>query len=280
MVLRLCGYRLVQTDSARSPDVPPGGAVVPRQREAQAIQDSEAVALARHKAAVRFGSIAVLLTLGFVALLGPASAVHSERSRVAQDREFEQQWQALGVIARVEDGRVTSMVFPPGKPIWPVALEKLRADADKIKVRSLALSGQPIIDDELRFLTALTDLRCLRLDRTRITDAGLAHLVELTGLEELDLGHTSVTDEGLKVLARIPSLTTLGFDGTTITDAGLAHLEPLGQLKIIYIAETKVTRDGVAAFQSASPDRRVILQGLENLIRQLEVAGARLVDWD
>ncbi len=272
IVLRLCGYRLVQTDIARTPDVPPEGAVVPQPNRAQAIQNSKESVLARPKAAVRFGCIAGLLTLGFVALLVPAHAVHSEKSRVAQDWELKQQWKALGVVAQVQEGRVSSIVFPPDGPISR-ALEKLQEDAEKVNVRSLTLSGQPIVDDELRWLCGLKDLRYLRLDRTRITDAGIAHLIRLTGLEELDLAHTHVTDEGLKLLARMPLLTTLGLDDTAVTDTGLAHLEPLRRLKVIYLSKTKVTQDGIAAFQSARPGGRVILQGAENLIRQMNGAG-------
>jgi hypothetical protein len=280
VVFRLCGYRLMQTGNTKTRDVTPEAPTTPWRGGRQETQDAHEQAVAPPDGAIRCGWIVALLAFGFVALLGPAYAVLSDRSRVAQDRESEQEWKAVGIIAQVQDGRVTSMAFSPGKPISQAALEKFRAEADKIGVRSLALSGQPITDEELRHLSALKELRHLRLDRTRITDAGLVHLVRLEGLESLDLAHTQVTDEGLKTLARMPSLTTLGFDGTRIGDAGLTHLAPLRRLEVIYLAKTSATQQGIATFESASPERRVIQQGLENLIRQLGATGACLADWD
>jgi hypothetical protein len=270
----------MKADPAKSADTPPGSSSAPLRDGAKAIQDSREEGIARPTATAQCGRIAGLLTLAFVALLWPAYAAYAQRSRVAQDRQVEQRWKVLGVIAQVKDGRVTSMEFPPGKPIAQAALEKLQGEADKIGVRSLAFSGQPIADDELRHLSELKELRHLRLDRTRITDAGLVHLVRLEGLESLDLAHTQVTDEGLKTLARMPSLTTLGFDGTRIGDAGLTHLAPLRRLKVIYLAKTSVTQHGIASFESAGSERRVVQQGLENPMRQLEGTGACLADWD
>lgn len=117
------------------------------------------------------------------------------------------------------------------KAYQPSMLKELsRVQGQLVRLR---LSNQPVRDEELRPLSALTNLNRLNLENTQITDAALAELKQLPKLEQLNLYGTAVTDEGIQQLATYP------------------------QLKVVYLWKTKVTPQGIERLKRAKPTLKI-----------------------
>lgn len=129
--------------------------------------------------------------------------------------------------------RLTGSSLAPLEALVPDGLIGLHAE------------GRPLVDGELRHLSAMRSLRSLDLSGTRITDAGLVHLLGCVDLEVLSLWDTAVTDDGLALLGRLPNLRHLGLGNTAVTDAGLRHLAGLRRLRLVQLAGTAVVGPGL-----------------------------------
>lgn len=117
------------------------------------------------------------------------------------------------------------------KAYQPSMLKELnRVQGQLVRLR---LSNQPVRDEELKPLSALTNLNRLNLENTQITDAALAELKQLPKLEQLNLYGTAVTDEGIQQLATYP------------------------QLKVVYLWKTKVTPQGIERLKRAKPTLKI-----------------------
>jgi len=117
------------------------------------------------------------------------------------------------------------------KAYQPSMLKELsRVQGQLVRLR---LSNQPVRDDELKPLSALTNLNRLNLENTQITDAALVELKQLPKLEQLNLYGTAVTDEGIQKLATYP------------------------QLKVVYLWKTKVTPQGIERLKRAKPTLKI-----------------------
>ncbi|MEZ0483092.1 c-type cytochrome domain-containing protein [Fibrella aquatica] len=101
------------------------------------------------------------------------------------------------------------------------------------QVVHLRLSGQPVSNADLTYLTSLKNLTRLNLDQTRLTDEGLGTLASLPNLEQLNLYGTVVTDKGLDVLTRYPNL------------------------KVVYLWQTQTSPEGIRRLQQARPNLRI-----------------------
>jgi Leucine-rich repeat (LRR) protein len=151
-----------------------------------------------------------------------------------------------------------------------------------------------LVDDGLKSIGQLVDLRWLDLGFTAITDAGLAHLQTLQALEHLalrqnenqrcrsDLSRCSekfglfefvqvpITDAGIVHLQNLTKLESLVLGSTKVSDAGLAHLQGLKNLKDLDLSSTMVSDAGLVYLQS--------LKNLEGLdLRSTKVSDAGLV---
>lgn len=175
-------------------------------------------------------SIAVL-GLSLVMLV-PVSANSQESEQAPQD-----------VVAGIEaaGGRVEHESMDSEKPIVAVSF-----------------ATQPIGDEALKPLHALTSITKLTLNNTQITDAGLEHLTPLASLKRLYLVDTTITDAGLEHLKSLPGLELLSLVGTKVTDAGLEHVKGMEVLQTIFLAGTEVTDEGVEALKEARPMLEVI----------------------
>ena len=122
------------------------------------------------------------------------------------------------------------------------------------QLRRLSLSGDQVTDATLENLKGLTKLRWLFLEYSKITDKGLECLKGMTEIEELSLSGTQVTDDGLLHLEGLPHLRQLDLANTKVTDSGLENLKVLTQLRSLELGNTKVTGDGAIAFRRALPD--------------------------
>lgn len=117
------------------------------------------------------------------------------------------------------------------KAYQPSMLNELsRIQSQLVRLR---LSNQPVRDDELKPLSAFTNLNRLNLENTQITDGALAELKQLPKLEQLNLYGTAVTDEGIQQLATYP------------------------QLKVVYLWKTKVTPQGIERLKRAKPTLKI-----------------------
>jgi hypothetical protein len=114
-------------------------------------------------------------------------------------------------------------------PIAKADLARL-ADFPRLEVLSLnetqifdrdSLTGHPVQDSDLPFLTRTPRLRYLNLSSALIDGSGLASLVSVRSLKHLDLDGTRLDDEGMKQVGKLTALEYLALPGTKVTDAGL-----------------------------------------------------------
>jgi len=111
-------------------------------------------------------------------------------------------------------------------------------------------------DDQLRFVTPLTELRVLDLSDTAITDAGLRQLSRMPWLRDLLVFGTTVTDAGLAYLNGMTELDLLDLRRTRIEGPGLRHLHGLQDL--VELRLPHVDRASLAALRTALPDVRLV----------------------
>jgi len=97
------------------------------------------------------------------------------------------------------------------------------------------------VDDDLRVLHKLPDLKFLRLHSAQISDAGLEHLKGLVNLRSLELGNTRVTGSGLSRLQGLPKLQHLSLRAAHLTDDGIANLKRLKSLRELELRGDDVT---------------------------------------
>ena len=74
------------------------------------------------------------------------------------------------------------------------------------KLRELALAGERIDDDTLKFVAGLPDLECLELGLCKVTGRGLGALGNLKNLKSLNLAVSAtggITEEGLARAAQL-----------------------------------------------------------------------------
>ena len=116
----------------------------------------------------------------------------------------------------------------------------------------LTLIGAKITDEDIKPLSALSQLSILLLQGTKITDDGLKHLSNLSQLESLNLIGTKITDDGLKHLSNLSQLEYLPLRQTKITDEGLKHISGLSKLQVLVLSDTKVTDKGITVLLSGS----------------------------
>jgi Leucine-rich repeat (LRR) protein len=110
-------------------------------------------------------------------------------------------------------------------------IEELKAIAPQLlRVR---LSKQPVLDEDLKTLSACKNITSLNLEQTQISNEGLKYLASFPNLEQLNLYGTKISDQGLIALAKCP------------------------QLKSIYLWQTQVTETGIAKLQKALPHAKI-----------------------
>ncbi len=147
--------------------------------------------------------------------------------------------------------------YDAGVPPWAVHVSyvrvldeeaRLAAAIDQIRsgdVTHLDLSRLTAVEDSLRRLAGLDQLRHLRLDASAIEDQHLELLADCRGLESLSLIDTDIRGSGLSSLSGLANLRRLDLDFTAIDDRGLASVAALGNLRELSLAATRVTGAGL-----------------------------------
>ena len=113
----------------------------------------------------------------------------------------------------------------------------------------MALAGERIDDDTLKFVAGLPDLECLELGLCKVTGRGLGALGNLKNLKSLNLAVSAtggITEEGLARAGNCKALERI--DATTeVTDKSLDDLSRITSLKMLYLCASRcrVTDAGV-----------------------------------
>jgi uncharacterized membrane protein len=103
-------------------------------------------------------------------------------------------------------------------------LEDLKKISEQLV--SLSLSKMPVMDDDLKKVATLKNLRKLDLSFTNISTNGLHELTRLAHLEKLSLAGTQLVFKGiLNILRECKQLKTVGIWNTGLTDTEMKQLE-------------------------------------------------------
>ncbi len=170
----------------------------------------------------------------------PRAARQTEKAVRAAEREAAKGLRRLGASLSWQRSHVVTVGLRGVKRLD----EALRLVGSLGQLRTLRLPQRDVGDDMLAGLKNLDQLRALDLSGTKITDEGLAHLAKFSQLRTLDLSGTNITGEGLKQLAGLANLAELSLAETNVTDAGLAHLAKLRQLRRLSLRGSRVTDHG------------------------------------
>lgn len=280
-VLRLCGYRLIQTKVPQT-DTP------------------LAVELPLRRNRVAFLYLAGTLGLLTIILIGLAWRSTQIRIDAIADQREEERFQELGVSARLHRRELVRVCFRRKQPIPKTAFAMLQECSDRgtigtielpeqnltveqihclsqLRVHVLILTGCNIDDAALAQLTTLSELNGLDLSETQVSSKGLkslqafpeleilylnklplgdedvTRLVDLPRLAWLELNNTQVSDEGLKSLQTLPELQILQLNNTRVSDVGLKSLLRLKRLRMLDVGGTFVTRGGLTEFARELP---------------------------
>jgi hypothetical protein len=98
------------------------------------------------------------------------------------------------------------------------------AEAAKIHLHVLNLSGLTLTEDDIQTIASMHQLRELNLRKTNLQDKDLAQLTGLWRLESLDLSDTAVSDAALPILQKLRNLRSLELAGTKVTGLGVQAL--------------------------------------------------------
>ncbi len=116
----------------------------------------------------------------------------------------------------------------------------------QLKSLSLRDTQDVVIDEDLKHLQNLVNLKSLKLDTGTINGSGFRYLQNLTQLTSLDLCDTQITDENMIRVCQYPQLESLNLGYAPITDAGLESLVPLSRLESLDLSDTKISAGSIA----------------------------------
>jgi hypothetical protein len=98
------------------------------------------------------------------------------------------------------------------------------AEAAKIDLHALDLSGLALTEDDIQTIGSMKELRELELRKRKIRDEDLGQLTSLWRLESLDLSETGITDSSLPILQKLRNLRSLELGGSKVSAVGIRSL--------------------------------------------------------
>ena len=136
------------------------------------------------------------------------------------------------------------------------------ADFSRLKNLSVVLlHGNPIKDQNLKYLPAIAQLRALCLSSCGISDRGIGNLVGCNKLALLDLGaNPKITDRSVASLVKLKSLREILLGGTSITYSGLTRMKGL-HLKLIKLPGQSYTVAQLNTLRKVFPDAALEVNG-------------------
>ncbi len=97
----------------------------------------------------------------------------------------------------------------------------------KQQVTDLSLARMPVKDEDLRFVSQLSNLTKLNLNYTDVSDTGIGQLSSLKNLQSLALAGTAVTPTSLKKILSLPKLSSVFIWETRIDSAQVGSIRRL-----------------------------------------------------
>lgn len=129
--------------------------------------------------------------------------------------------------------------------------ENLKYISDLTELEEVNFENSLIGDAGLAHMRNMKKLRKLDLfsnpSTGRITENGLAHLTHLIALEDVRLPSTTVTDKGLGYLAKLDSLRRVNLWSRHLTDRGLAVVAQMRSLEDVDLSCSNITDAGLAS---------------------------------
>ena len=105
----------------------------------------------------------------------------------------------------------------------------------------LDLSGLPITEKEMIFISTCLNLEKLEIDRTLVNDSTITHLTKLEKLKSLKIFDTNISDASIKVFQKLEKLEKLFIKDTEITNEGVARLQRMKpSLNILHKLDTEL----------------------------------------
>ncbi|MBU6452633.1 MAG: hypothetical protein KGS72_12680 [Cyanobacteria bacterium REEB67] len=136
------------------------------------------------------------------------------------------------------------------------------ADFARLKnLRVLALNCNPIKDENLKYLSAVSRLDALNLSSTGISDNGVRNLIGCSKLTFLDIGaNAKITDRSVDNLIKLKSLNGLVLGGTSISYNGLMRLKGMA-LEYVMLPGRVYTIDQFKNLRKAFPKVVFVVPG-------------------
>jgi internalin A len=125
----------------------------------------------------------------------------------------------------------------------------------------------PVDDDDLTHIAALTSLEQLTINGRHVTNSGFEHVRPLRRLKSLSISmgritsmeplggmgslqlltlfRTQIDDAGIAAVKTLPSLKRLHLEEASLTDAGLVHLSGLSRLTVLDLSGNEITDAGL-----------------------------------
>jgi len=122
----------------------------------------------------------------------------------------------------------------------------------------IELNRLELTDNNLVFLSKLTNLKSLVFYSDKITDEGLAHLGNMVGLQLLACSVPNATDTGIAALANLTTLRILDISSKKMTDEGLLNLAKFVNLMSLTIRDCEnVTENGLEELRKLMPKTKI-----------------------
>lgn len=123
------------------------------------------------------------------------------------------------------------------------------------KYKAINLCWNDTTDEDLKYVKCFPEVRSITLAQAiKIQDEDLKYLSNLSNLQSLDLSETKITGEGFKHLNNLPSLGNIDLTASKVTDKSIQELKKFKTLKLIILCKTKVTQKGVKMLKKELPD--------------------------
>lgn len=104
----------------------------------------------------------------------------------------------------------------------------------------------------------------LRINNAGKLDDGLKTIGRLTNLRRLTLNNNDITDKNINELLNLPNLEYLNLYNTKLSDSGVETLLKLKKLKQLYVGKTNITQEVMDSLGKQYPNTRIIYKDADN----------------
>jgi serine/threonine protein kinase len=129
----------------------------------------------------------------------------------------------------------------------------------------LSLQNSIDVDDALKPLYKLKELRKLKLANCKITDRGLEYVNKCSTLRDLQLNGVRINGRGLRKLASIPKLAQLNVSDCELTDSDMEAISTNSRLENLSLNRCQITDKGLMSLTKLRNLRNLHLSGCSRL---------------